>query len=280
MVIGAMMALEEVTDDYEVVVIDDGSSDASRAMLRRLEADYPRFRAVFHEKNRGYGGALRSGFASATKEFIFYTDGDAQYDVRELTKLVKRLDEDPSADVVQGYKIKRHDPWYRILIGKAYQHMMKRMFGLRITDVDCDFRLIRRSVFDRVKLDRDTGVICLEMVKKIQDAGFRFTEVPVNHFFRAYGSSQFFNVRRVFKVGRGVLELWWELVLEPRFGRGKPGKEALAPEPRSTEPPPPPEEAAPVKRRRKAPSVARPSKSSTGTGRRASGTKKAGAGKE
>jgi glycosyltransferase involved in cell wall biosynthesis len=167
---------------------------------------------------------LRSGFAAATKEYVFYTDGDAQYDVRELKKLVEALEKTPSTDVVQGYKIKRNDPWHRILIGKFYQHMMKKMFGLQILDVDCDFRLIRRGVFDHVRLERETGVICLEMVKKIQDAGFTFIEVPVNHFFRAYGTSQFFNFRRIFRVGLGVLKLWWELVVRPRFS-GSPAKE-------------------------------------------------------
>lgn len=224
MVIGTMITLDKITDDYEVIVIDDGSSDASHEILKRLEDDYPdKVRIVFHAKNRGYGGALRSGFASAKKNYIFYTDGDAQYDVRELEKLVTALKEHPEADVIQGYKIKRHDPWYRILIGKSYQQIMKKMFGLKITDVDCDFRLIRRVVFDKVSLERDTGVICLEMVKKIQDAGFVFTEVPVNHFFRSYGTSQFFNFRRIFRVGMGVLELWWELVLRPRFS-GSPAE--------------------------------------------------------
>jgi glycosyltransferase involved in cell wall biosynthesis len=207
-----------------VIVIDDGSTDASRAILKKLDEDYPRVKVVYHEKNRGYGGALRSGFAAATKEYVFYTDGDAQYDVRELKKLVEALGKNPSTDVVQGYKIKRNDPWHRILIGKFYQHTMKKMFGLQILDVDCDFRLIRRGVFDNVRLERETGVICLEMVKKIQDAGFTFVEVPVNHFFRAYGTSQFFNFRRIFRVGLGVMKLWWELVARPRFN-GSPAKE-------------------------------------------------------
>ncbi|MBI5234453.1 MAG: glycosyltransferase family 2 protein [Deltaproteobacteria bacterium] len=210
MVIGTFVTLEDITDDYEVIVIDDGSTDFSREILKRLAKDYPRLRLVFHEKNRGYGGALKSGFASATKDYIFYTDGDAQYDVRELKRLTSALNSD--VDVVQGYKIKRLDPWYRTVIGKTYQYSMKRLFGLKIRDVDCDFRLIRRTVFDRVCLERTSGVICLEMIKKIQDAGFKFAEVPVNHFFRAYGRSQFFNFKRVFRVGMDVMALWRELV--------------------------------------------------------------------
>ncbi|MFQ5901833.1 MAG: glycosyltransferase family 2 protein [Thermodesulfobacteriota bacterium] len=213
MVLGALITLKEITDDYEVIVIDDGSTDASRAILKKLSDDYSEVKIVFHPKNRGYGGALLSGFSAATKEFIFYTDGDAQYDVRELKKLVSVLDS--NVDVVQGYKVKRLDPIHRVIIGKLYQNIMRFMFGLKIRDVDCDFRLIRRKVFDRVQLKKTSGVICLEMVKKIQDAGFRFVEVPVNHFFRAYGRSQFFNFKRVFKVGVDIIGLWWELVVKP-----------------------------------------------------------------
>ncbi len=223
MVLGAMLTAQAITDDYEVIVIDDGSSDFSRDILRKLEADYPEVKTVFHEKNRGYGGALRSGFKASTKDFIFYTDGDAQYDVRELKKLAEGLANDPAVDVVQGYKTRRLDPWYRLLIGKIYQNTMKVLFGLKITDVDCDFRLIRRKVFDKVSLVNDSGVICLELVKKIQDGGYRFTEVPVNHFFRAYGRSQFFNFGRIFRVGMGVMRLWWELVLMPKLGMSPTG---------------------------------------------------------
>ncbi|MFQ5329041.1 MAG: glycosyltransferase family 2 protein [Thermodesulfobacteriota bacterium] len=217
MALVALITLGEITDDYEVIIIDDGSTDASRSILKRLSADYPQIRTVFHPKNRGYGGALKSGFAAATKEFVFYTDGDAQYDVREVKKLVAALRD--GVDVAQGYKTKRLDPIHRIIIGKIYQNTMRWMFGLKIRDVDCDFRLIRRAVFDKVKLERSSGVICLEMVKKIQDGGFRFVEVPVNHFFRAYGKSQFFNFPRVFRVGCDVIRLWWELVGSKRWGR-------------------------------------------------------------
>ena len=216
MVISASDAAKKITDDYEVIVIDDGSSDASREILRHLQAEDPRhFKPVFHEKNRGYGGALRSGFASATKDWVFYTDGDAQYDPREMQRLAPLARD--GVDVVQGFKIKRNDPLHRILIGRIYHWSMKIMFGLKIRDVDCDFRLIRRSVFDRVRLTQDSGVICLEMVKKMQHAGCQFKEVGVNHYHRQYGKSQFFNFRRIFAVGCGVLRLWWQLVIQGKY---------------------------------------------------------------
>lgn len=211
MVIGVMIVLEELTDDYEIIVINDGSKDATPQILDRLAADYERVRVIHHQKNRGYGGALRSGFANATKEWVFYTDGDAQYDVRDLKTLYPLLQE--GVDMAQGYKIKRHDPWYRIVIGRLYHNMVRLLFGLRLRDVDCDFRLIRRQVFDKVRLTRDSGVICVELMKKIQDNGFVILEGPVSHFHRAYGRSQFFNFRRIFRVGIDLFRLWVELVL-------------------------------------------------------------------
>ncbi len=105
------------------------------------------------------------------------------------------------------------DPFHRILIGRFYHHTVKRLFGLHVRDVDCDFRLIRRSVFDVVRLEKNSGVICLEMMKKFQDAGFTVAEVPVHHFHRTHGKSQFFNFRRIFKTGIDVGKLWWQLVV-------------------------------------------------------------------
>ncbi len=211
MVISADRTLRDLTNDYEVIVVNDGSPDHTGEVLADLQTRYPRLRVVTHPKNRGYGGALRSGFANATKSLICYTDGDAQYDPREFKLLVEHLRDD--VDVVQGYKIQRHDPVHRIVIGKLYHAIVRLMFRLHIRDVDCDLRLIRRHVFDVVELTQDSGVICVEMMTKIEQAGFRITEVPVHHYHRAYGQSQFFNVRRVGRVGVDLIKLWVQLVL-------------------------------------------------------------------
>lgn len=206
----ATITLRRLTRKYEVVVVDDGSSDWSRPILLNLKKLHPYLKLVFHEKNQGYGGALISGFKNCSGDLIFYTDGDFQYDVSQLERLLLKMTD--KIDVVQGYKVKRHDPWIRILIGEIYNFGVKFLFGIKIKDVDCDFRLIRMTVFEKVKLEHKSGVITVEMVKKIQDAGFRFSEVPVSHFFRAYGKSQFFNFGRVYRVFRELIELWEELV--------------------------------------------------------------------
>ncbi len=211
MVIAALLAARKLTPDHEVIVVNDGSRDGTPQILDELARMYPQVRIVHHAKNRGYGGALRSGFAAASKEYVFYTDGDAQYDPAEVALLWQQLG--PGVDLVNGYKIARSDPFHRILIGRMYHHTVKRLFGLRVRDVDCDFRLMRRAIFDEVTLTKDSGVICLEMMKKITDAGFRIAEVPVHHYHRAYGKSQFFNFGRIFRTGVDVLRLWYALVV-------------------------------------------------------------------
>ena len=211
LVITALHSARKLTSDFEVIVVNDGSADKTAEILDELARTYPEVRVVHHERNRGYGGALRTGFATATRDLVFYTDGDAQYDPAEMELLWRRLDD--AVDVVNGYKISRSDPMHRIVIGRLYHHTVKILFGLGVRDVDCDFRLIRRTVFDKVRLEKDSGVICLEMMKKITDAGFRIAEVPVHHYHRAYGKSQFFNFRRLFRTGVDVMKLWVALVV-------------------------------------------------------------------
>ena len=216
LVIQAVQVASRLTPDFEVLVVNDGSQDATGEIADELARAYPQVRVIHHGRNRGYGGALRTGFAAATKDLIAYTDGDAQYDPSELEVLWRRLTAD--ADMVTGYKISRSDPMHRIVIGKLYHYTVKFLFRLRVRDVDCDFRLMRREIFDRVKLHRDTGVICLEMMRKIQDAGFHVLEVPVHHYHRTHGRSQFFNFKRVFFTGIDVMKLWIQLVV---FGGGR-----------------------------------------------------------
>ncbi len=217
MVLSAILVLQSLTDDYEVIVVNDGSSDYTKEILDELEERYDPVRIVHHERNRGYGGALRTGFATASKDFIFYTDGDAQYDVRDLPALWEEMRD--GVDMVQGYKIDRSDPLHRVVIGRIYHWMTNLAFGLHLKDVDCDFRLMRSSIFDDVRLESDSGVICVEMMKKIRDAGFEISEVPVHHYHRAYGKSQFFNIGRILRVARDLSKLWLELRLPQLLGR-------------------------------------------------------------
>jgi glycosyltransferase involved in cell wall biosynthesis len=212
MVTAASIACKQVADDIEIIVVNDGSQDHTSGVLSELSGRFPELRIITHEVNCGYGAALRSGFSAAQKDWIFYTDGDAQYNPLELPALVDGLHGD--VDAVNGYKISRNDSLMRVIVGRAYHHSVKFLFGLHIRDVDCDFRLIPRRILDEAELQSDSGAICLEMVKKIEDLGYVFGEVPVNHYPRQYGNSQFFTPARIFRSLRQLAGLYRSLVIE------------------------------------------------------------------
>ncbi|MGH8765836.1 MAG: glycosyltransferase family 2 protein, partial [Burkholderiales bacterium] len=165
-----------------------------------------RVQLIFHERNKGYGAALRSGFRHATREWIFYTDGDGQYDVRELAELLDKAGED--VDAVFGYKISRHDPAYRIAIGITYRDLMRWLFGFHTRDLSCDFRLIRRSALQGIDLDLDSGAICVKLVLELERAGARIAECPVHHYERRYGRSQFFRPRHLAATAIELIKYW------------------------------------------------------------------------
>jgi glycosyltransferase involved in cell wall biosynthesis len=204
-------ALESSVTDFEVIVVNDGSQDDSLTVLRSLATGLERLRIVDHGVNRGYGAALQSGFAAATKEWVFYTDGDAQYDASEIVRCIDAAR--PDVDVVQGVKIGRGDPWHRRVIGRIYHHGVRFLFHLHVHDTDCDFRLIRRTLLERVELRSTSGVICVEMMRRFERAGGRFVEVPVHHYFRPHGRSQFFRLPAIARSAEQLVGLWVRLVV-------------------------------------------------------------------
>jgi glycosyltransferase involved in cell wall biosynthesis len=214
LVLDAEGALRTVTDDYQIVVVNDGSSDRSAEVLRELQTRVSQLEVVTHPKNRGYGGALRSGFSASRKDLVFYTDGDGQYDVKEMPLLVMLLSDD--VDFVNGVKMTRHDPAYRIFAGNVHKFFTRWMFWLPITDVDCDFRLVRRSILDRIQLTSNSGSICPELVKKAERAGATFREVSVHHYARRSGGSQFFRPGRILRTYADLALLWLRLMIFPR----------------------------------------------------------------
>lgn len=211
LVVEAERQLQQLSDDYEIIVINDGSTDGSGDVLRELTARVPRLTVITHERNRGYGGALRSGFAAATKDLVFYTDGDGQYDVQELAVLLMLLTDD--TDFVNGIKMTRQDPSYRVHVGNLHRFLMRWMFWLPINDVDCDFRLIRRRILDGVELRSNSGSICVELVKQAQRAGAGFREVSVHHYARKWGQSQFFRPGRIIQTYAHLVQIWFELMV-------------------------------------------------------------------
>ena len=219
----AVAAVEKITKDWEVIIVNDGSDDKNKQALEMISdaANRNQFRGkikiITHQRNKGYGGALRSGFEASEKDLVFYTDCDAQYDPRELMNLYQALDED--TDMVNGYKIKRNDPLHRVIAGRLYHYLVRFAFNLPIRDTDCDFRLIRKNVFNKVKLLENTGTICVELVKKIDMLGYKIKEVPVHHYWRTSGKSQFFNFRRLYATFINLLLLWVKLMIKKEYYR-------------------------------------------------------------
>ncbi|MCS7276160.1 MAG: glycosyltransferase family 2 protein [Dehalococcoidia bacterium] len=205
MVLAVRELLPRLADEYEIIVVDDGSRDYAPQVLCQLQALVPELKVIVHDRNRGYGAAVRAGLMAASKEFVFYTDGDAQYDPRDLELLAAALT--PEVDVVNGYKVGRGDGVHRRLAGALYSRAVRGLFGLPVRDVDCDFRLIRRSLLGQVELELDSGAFCVELVKRLQLAGARFAEVPVRHYPRPYGRSQFFRLGRILRTLRDLVRL-------------------------------------------------------------------------
>jgi len=204
--------LREHVEDYEVIVVNDGSYDNTADVLDELRDRYaPYLRVITHPQNRGYGGALRTGLASAKKDFVFYTDGDGQYDVGELPELLRLCG--PKTGLVNGFKLERQDPAHRIWIGNVYNFCARLLFRIRIHDIDCDYRLIRRSLLDQIQLTSTSGTICVELVRKLELSGCEVREVGVHHYPRLHGKSQFFRVRSLAITFYQLLRLWVRLVV-------------------------------------------------------------------
>ena len=215
--IGSLVVLAEdvvsrFTDDFEVIVVDDCSTDGSRELLDVLAKEKDYLMVLKNDKNLGYGGAISRGLYAASKDYVFYTDGDAQYDIRELKGFLEALTSDTA--VINGYKITRSDPWYRVILGKMYHHVAHFLFSLPVQDVDCDFRLFKKEVLDSFSLNCTGGVVCVELVKKVEFSGYDIVEMPVHHHYRIHGKSQFFTFRRVSRVLLELLSLRWRFFKE------------------------------------------------------------------
>ncbi|MFH1277962.1 MAG: glycosyltransferase family 2 protein [Candidatus Eisenbacteria bacterium] len=199
--------LRDLTSDYEVIIVNDGSTDRTEEIADRLAEENRRIRVVHHETNQGYGVALRSGFAAATMDLVFYTDGDLQFDVAELSKLIPLIDD---ADIVSAYKIRRMDGMQRRVVSWVYNTSLRLFFGLKVRDVNCGFKLYRREVFDMITLVSTRGLIDAEVLLKAERAGFRIVQVGVTHFRRRAGGSRY-RIREIVKTMTQMVGLWREL---------------------------------------------------------------------
>jgi glycosyltransferase involved in cell wall biosynthesis len=193
--------LAGLVDDYEIIVVNDGSRDATPRIVEELGRQRPAVRLVSHEVNRGYGAALATGFGAATREYVFLTDGDRQFDVRELAELLPLL---AGADLVIGYRRPRADPWARRFFGWGWNLLVNAMFGYTARDVDCAFKLFPRRLLQSIQLHSTGHTLSPELLIKARRAGYRIAEVRVTHLPRTAGEAK---GARVDHIVRSLLEL-------------------------------------------------------------------------
>ena len=214
-------ALEDVAPlvpSFEVVIVDDGSTDATPEIADRLAAADPRVR-VIHQENRGYGGALKRGFRESRGELIGFSDGDLQFDLAEMRLLLERIDSDrPSrVDAVIGYRIKRRDPAHRRFIGRTYNTIVTAMFGLRARDIDCAMKLFRREALEGLILEADGPFLSAELLIKLKATGVPMAQLGVNHYPRAAGTNTGASFGKIVRTLRDLGKLRLALLL----GRAK-----------------------------------------------------------
>ena len=200
-----------VDGSLEVLAVDDGSTDRTPELADALAAADPRVR-VHHQPNRGYGGALKAGFANARGELICFSDGDLQFDLKEMSRLLDRLaDAGRPVDAVIGFRIKRRDPFHRLFIAKTYNAIVSVAFGLRVRDIDCAMKLFRREVFDGLRLDADGPFLSAELLIKLRALRVRIAQVGVKHYPRAAGTNTGASFTKILRTFRDLAVLRWAL---------------------------------------------------------------------
>jgi len=199
----AISVLDLLKLDYEIIIVDDGSRDATAKVVKDLAGAHKAIKLIQHGDNRDYGAALRTGFTTASKEWIFYTDGDGQYDIKEIAKLLPYTEE---FVFINGYIIKRMDPIYRIFIGKMYQFLINICFGKTLIYTNCDFRLIKKEIMDRITISSNSGFAPAEIVTKLVRNGVVIKQVSIKHFPRTCGRSSFFKFKKIISVLRDLLK--------------------------------------------------------------------------
>ena len=200
----ALHILTSISRDYEVIIVDDGSTDDTAEIADRLARENEHVRVVRHPVNRGYGAALQSGFRAATREWVFYTDGDGQFDITQLPELLPFI---PDYDIVTCYRLNRRDPWPRRLNGWAWSKLVGLLLGLKLRDIDCAFKLYRRAIFDRIQMHSQGALIDAEILARARRAGYSMVQYGVRHLPRTAGRSSGGNLKVILHAFRELIKL-------------------------------------------------------------------------
>jgi glycosyltransferase involved in cell wall biosynthesis len=213
MVRKAQQILPELAEKWEIIPVNDGSKDKSREIINRLAQEDSNIHPVHHEKNQGYGGAVISGYNASKNDLVFFTDGDLQFDLREITLLIEKLDE---GDLIIGFRKNRRDPLHRKLNAYLWGSLVKTLFGFKVKDVDCAFKLIKRRVIDKVHLSAGGAMVSTELLARSNRAGFRFVEVGVTHYPRVAGTQTGANLKVILRAFRELFKLYSKIKNQPK----------------------------------------------------------------
>ena len=200
----ALEVMQKLNADFEVIIVDDGSSDGTGQIADEIAGRDGRVKVVHHEVNLGYGAALQSGFKAATKELVFYTDGDGQFDMNEMPPLLALMEQ---YDIVSCYRLNRQDSIIRKINGWCWTRLVCLMFGLKIRDIDCAFKLYKRQIFDKIELSSTGALIDTEILARAARMGYRITQKGVHHYPRTSGEQSGANIRVVLRAFKELFKL-------------------------------------------------------------------------
>jgi glycosyltransferase involved in cell wall biosynthesis len=203
----AIVVLETLAEEFEVLIVDDASCDGSERIADELALRYPQVRIIRHACNMGYGAALRTGFQHAAKDLVFYTDSDEPIDLCEIERALRLIG--PDVDLAIGYRIDRYDTPLRYVYSRVYNFLCRCLFGIRARDVNFSFKLIKRTVLDRIRLQAGSVFIDGELLAEAARYGYRVAELPVQYFPRRNGHSNFDNLRAATHALEEVVSYWW-----------------------------------------------------------------------
>lgn len=208
-IMDATKATKTATNNYEIIVVNDGSQDKTAEIVTGLARLDPHIRLINHSQNKGYGAAVKTGLKSCRKDWIFFTDSDGQFHYDELKNFVLAAQ---SADLVMGYRKKRMDPFHRVFVAQVLLKIWNFvLFGLTVRDVDCAYKLFRREVRDAIKLKTESAITVSEFIIKAKAHGFKIIQLPVQHYARRFGEQTGGNWRVIIRAARESFRLYQEL---------------------------------------------------------------------
>lgn len=209
----ALILASQISNDYEVIIVNDGSTDNTGKIINQLARKYKHFRAIHHKKNQGYGGAVWSGITHSTKDLIFFTDVDLQFNINELKKFVPYIKQ---YDAIIGYRNPRRDPFMRLVNAWGWKVLINLLFGLKVKDIDCAFKLFRHEIFDEIFVHSRGAMISTELLVRMKRAGMKIKELPVKHYPRKAGSSTGAKPEVIIRAFKELMKVYKQLKKESK----------------------------------------------------------------